>query len=1611
MHLGSLKTRFFTRQAEKQEVKQEKRQRTTTSVPAPPPSPPRKGLNCNLSLNNKGKLIIDLPDDAKMLDPLLKQTIAHDAMAYQRIASTPDRDRHVLLDKQGRLISLAKTDEGFIGITHSEKKSPAQKQKKPNLFHRSRTTQPPELSLSDEFVNVAGKKIGLPDKSLNEFLTDSTSDDFGRYRMHMKRLYRFNDTSKSWEPFGNQSEKKALLSAQADGKVWTITNDKTLSPVTPFKSGFESTQMHLDDIASGRVQRPDMSQPVMTFNKKVEHFCVSKEGQALVQTANDDDKVQSIHWIEDVTRPGNVVQVDLPHGFNCRKTAIFDKTVFALDYRGALHCAPVPSEFDRILHFDAAINKDKAQKITAAIANVVGDGFKFEEIMNVKDDRVHVVVKDSREQRHFVAVKMDRQNVSVESSWNITDSMTLDHQQGLTPFQPETKNVIDLDRLGKVTVYDNRPYFFNDRSGQWELTNEEKSDRLKLSRLRAGLDGLPWMIKDGGIKKLKIREGTNRLPESDNVFTLPHARKMVGIDQAMPGMDNDHHLKDVAPADSDNVVSLNNKGELNIHTGGANKLISKHDIAESASSANMTVSEIAFNRDNELILLSESADLYKIKESQWRSGYIHPIVPILPPRNEMNLPIKFIGIHTIAPGLVACEDSTHQLWVQTGNVWQKHETANIKSDVMTNRLEILNDDDHIHRIKGTGISIKSHLHLGGMEKQKKVSTPFKDRFDAFIFRPTMEWPRPLKNAAYGIQHRYKGREGLIPIYNMQKDLSVMIRQALPDAKTVPQLPLGITLSHLERYDATPDEKRLMSDINDFIDLLSASTNHYSKLIGKHYGFLDDELRPRARPKLRHRHSGLLNPASTRQTNLTQNLNILLNYFPLDIENGPGNLIGQMFSQNIVLNETKEIVPGGRNRDTHDEIGLIKSRLIHDALTIRHLHQLVDDIKEGIDDAPNRDEFIYKMTERTAALRFGLWDQNVVKAVTDQGFENLSTLEVTYDAIRSMVKMFSKENHGVNITARTVMDANDQDTLQQNLIDTLRSMETGESLSFVRGYGVNAAISSYFSAGFFVPGNVGGRMDRVYQMTLSRNESGFTVGFTRSMSTTGMMNVGLVDNLFATFDPAHPVFLDDDHQIHMSKTVLLGGSASLTGRDSKSTRLALHINESELQPFIEQLISGELDPIEMMNRGSRHQTQRTRSQDVNLSLSALASAYITLPFIPDSAQTVTAMTRVRAQAAASVTVAAGHRERSFSVTSAGTGSSRSDNRIAGFDRAGIAAQFALPMGPRFFSNGSTENLTTYVTPSVDFHASIDNRTNHKLKIDLVDASEITTREIDAITSRLDRYFTDNTSAQLIANIQRKSPDHLVVSPAEKLAILDKHFSQWYEIDNPDPGNRHDELLGFGHKSTLLALQSLVRTQNAALNRKQVIAGAEYQTTYKNVSRLDHNSFCHYLGQLTGFSHSDSNADRIGEMMRNDHHLSSFIDQLRENPHALATVTLEFNLQTRDMIERGWEKQSLTQENVLDLLKDRQNVRIKSVNFTQTVKKSDGFASPNFILGGSNSATVALTENLGSIHFSYTDNNQYTPATYTLKGRIASRENALTKAMDSARKAGYILKPTS
>lgn len=144
---------------------------------------------------------------------------------------------------------------------------------------------------------------------------------------------------------------------------------------------------------------------------------------------------------------------------------------------------------------------------------------------------MHLIVKDKYDQKHAITFHWHGGDLKPQSSWNLSDSLVLDYQKGLPQVTPAAHDVVDLGRLGKLALHDGKVHYFNETTGLW-AASDEKADKLQ-----CGLDGQPWLMKDGELKRLKVNLSSNKVDHGSNVFALPQVTKSVSADLATAGLD------------------------------------------------------------------------------------------------------------------------------------------------------------------------------------------------------------------------------------------------------------------------------------------------------------------------------------------------------------------------------------------------------------------------------------------------------------------------------------------------------------------------------------------------------------------------------------------------------------------------------------------------------------------------------------------------------------------------------------------------------------------------------------------------------------------------------------------------------------------------------------------------------------------------------------------------------------------------------------------------------------------------------------------------------------------------------------------------------------------
>ncbi|WP_312042604.1 AvrE-family type 3 secretion system effector [Erwinia sp.] len=1561
-----------------------------------------------VQLTEKRQAAIAAPAGRDAQRALLKQTLGHPKMHYQSVAANKNSQQHALLSDQGKLLSLHSSRDALIGVAHS-KPTWAREETPGSTFPRRKAAEvvDHQLAFSEDGGSVQIRRsdapggraaeVKLPDAAVLSQLTgvhhQATPDGSRAFRLSDNKLYQLASHEEGWQKvdhFGDDKE-QSKLSRQSDNSLYLVHDDRHLHHL--------QTQTQ-----SAR------------FTDKISGASVAADGQALVLLTDEESKQQSIKLLPRIDSPEAEHRAlqPIPGKTTLAAIAQTDNLVIAADYQGRLLVAKRPGEANE-LNFGDAQSLNLRDTLHQQIADVIGDRFHVQSLLCGESGQLHAVVKDSMDRQHAIALNPTPENPQPASGWNLSDSLVMDYQKGLPKPTPARTDIVSIGANGKLALHDGKVQFFNEMTSTWEAT-EVKADRLS-----AGQDGQAWALKDNQLKRLKVNVASNKINFQNNTFALHQVKKSVSEELAMPGLDKTQKTVAASALDDGRFVTLEEQGNIHFHHVDTEsrrhkqlpQTLSRPALSQAMNQASAAlirlpgeplehqVKDMVLGPESRLFILSDKGKVFSLPAGSWQHGKVAGMqaerLPA-PLKDEFGesataLPVKLFGNQK---GSLLVEMDNKQVLSRNEHGWHP-----VSADISAGAHEVENHADrHFERLSAatrdaklgkTGLTYKREVNTFGQSGHDghKVHTPFRTRLSTFVFRPTLETPRPLKNFGHLVQHAHGGRQGLTAIYQQQSQQMATLTQHLKRQPTGrPEEPLSLKLKTLAVREELPGWFKEMQDFNQ---VLADSAAHQAGLLQQHYG--GQSRAGRQLDKL----TGSLNPASSQEDDLLNKLQQLYALHPSGKGNHAQLALAAMGEADVTLSHQKptDAIPAGMNRDKHDPMGLTKSRLILDGLTNVKMHDLAKRLTHALDlPGETREKALQALGREFRELRDEEWENNPLKQVTGQGFTGNDRLEANYDAIKSMTKAFTKSNHAMNVTTRTVMQAEDQQLLARRLEGTVLDMEKGESLSFSRAYGAATTISTL--PGSQVIAGVGGRgsLDRGYSMSLTRGEGGVTVSFGRDGGGALTAFTGLGYNLLTGYmkDPAHDV--EVDHQRNLSPAVRLGGVVSATPLDvKKQNSVSFDITEAELPAFIEGLTQGTLDPLTLLNRGINHSVKHGDVLNVSLDANAAALASAGVPLTNKHEKETPASFRVGGGAYAGVNVLSGTRERGETTKESSSTVSRSNNRPRGLNKASVGVNFALPTG--VLIKGEAGRTPLFAGPAASVQLSIDNRTKQSLTIETKTARPLAAVHLDKLAETLGKKFSDPATAAVIASLKDKE-DETPLTPRQKLDKLDAHFS---------PRNLREK--NNEQQAALRDLDKHLRQQSAAEQGLKLLQGGEYQTTYANLSKVDSNGLWHQLSHLLDGSLNASNANKMRELMKDDHQLQTLIAALQDNVSTEATVTLELKDEVRESLEKRWLDRGNSPEEMRAELTNRDNLRLKSVAFTKSQVKTDGFATPAFLLGGSNSASVSMKRNLGKISFSYGE-DQDKPVNYALEGHIAKATTELADALRQGQDQHFVLK---
>ncbi|MDH2435663.1 AvrE-family type 3 secretion system effector [Pokkaliibacter sp. MBI-7] len=1557
------------------------------SSPLPPPlhadsatEPPQAATQpIDLSLDQHGKLVIN-EQTPTHLRPLLQETLGAKAQHYLAHHQTEAQDSHQLLDHLGRLFHLESTPTGYLALHSSRPLLDAPSQhSRATSGDKSKVTLSPGASSESLAISLpagnprlpaaAPQLVHLPDSSYRAQLTGVHSDEQGNLlRLQDGKLFQHEPALSIWQRSSDAAHSQ--LAGAADGKLYAIKDGNTLLNLT-------------DQTNSEPLALPLRS------------YAVNQQGQLALLSHHDDlNRLELRSKVDDTQSQVLTIKTtggDDQHGQQVEGLAVglHGRQVFIADSHGQLFNARVPQAGETELHMHCL----PQPLLTAAF----GHGAHIEGFMTDAQGSLTALVKDRFKQLH--ACPLDNDGKTFKPGWNLSDSLVIDNRLGLDPLLPAENDVVDLGRLGQHALREGTLLYKDNSTATW------KAAESNIDSLQQGLDGQAYVLHEGKVKKLNISQSSATVSHNhDNVFALPHLRNKPTLGAELAGTGKDQQLTAMAVINSNQYVCADRDGQLAFHNlvpGTQRQLHPPQTIHTEGLTGQPK--QLLLDKNLTLFALTDEG-LFRLPEQAWK-----PAIANRQQQSWQPLPDgQTLQQLRLSPQYGVQARTAEGSWQQLTDAGEFTAPATpAVSGSLQATYERLRKADKGKKIGNTGATARFEAHAGGVTNlESRISSRFLDKLRAHLFKPTLETPRPIKAMAYAVQHQWQGREGLKPLYEMEHALFKQLeagntqrasaggRQLVTGNGDTPPQPQDLR-SRLATLQLGSAGQPLLAALDHFTTELEHSAEKQLITLGRRQGVLDqhgnvnESYRPSHTKAIKQ--SLNLNRSSH---NLSEELHTAWQAAAPSADSRTARLLDAFVRLKVDMSHQKTDIPLGRQRDINDRTALSKARLALDTLTLQELHQLVDKL-ELLSGHPHNPDQLQTLEKDLSQLRDRQYAHNPVKQFTDMGFINHKALENSYDAIKTFLNGFKKEDHGLNMTAKTVFSAGSQEQLTAHLSNALLELEPGELLTFVRGYG-GAAGSAYVPAlpeKISIPLVPNGSMgvSHGFNMICLRTDQGITFSIENEHGKKGTVGLGtgydFMPKLSGHKNP--DVFKTDiGHDRKLSPDLRLGGSVSGSVQHTQLNAVNFTLGEHQIPDFVARLTSGELTPLQLLQMGTEHSTREgsrwTASGDANLALELRAGFDLT-----EAGSNPGAIFRVSiAVPALSVNLASATRERQTTRNEHSENQWTSDNRMRLLNTAnaninmGIAAGIVLDQKDE--RGNTVGTLPIFGSASASVGLTVDSVTLKQTEVTIKQAEPVNSTTVKDVFDSLEKHFKDSSTQQLLR-------------AAKGLATLET------QLEALQPLLQRSAAVNDDQYAALRQLHKASMELAASDKHGLVLGGANYMAFHTNLGRIDHDSLLDNLLAHLKPGDQPSTARQIHEFMARDPALHDMLTSLQHNANGLATIAIELTDAAREKAEQALVGGTLHGEDIARLLMDPANRRIASIEVSEIVAKKEGITPPSVIVGGTSNAAVVLQKQLGKVNFKY-GSDQSSPRGYTIEGDVVRHRNNLTTALHGLKAEG-------
>lgn len=1087
-------------------------------------------------------------------------------------------------------------------------------------------------------------------------------------------------------------------------------------------------------------------------------------------------------------------------------------------------------------------------------------GISIEGFQHDDSGRLTALARDSRQQLHSVPLTGP---TALMPEWNLSDVLVRGIEKGLPqPGLRALAGVIDLGQRGRVACEGERLLCWEPSGQRWEATQQ-----AGIKRFEPGLDGRAYVVQDGQLKALATQQVRSPLyaGASHELAPIPAPRTQVVLDEVLAG-DKQRRIVDFAVVDGRTFVTLGHDNSLKVQLDGRN-------IALRFSNP-QPLQAVALDHAGNLYAQTRDCDLLTLdrqdwqdstgKEASWKQVKPAKDGPLESLRmgSDKRLIASWGGLNyqleRTAAGAHEWQPQRAQATpvesvAQTIQGWQP--SRQYKGMLLTSSQNVMGQTrEGVHREHGFFKGLKAHFH-------------------------------PIDGArqiGLDIQHRLGGRQGLEGLYADDKQLHAKL-EFLAHSKP----PLLDIESQLDRLSGTGPQSELLNELKAALGQVEENSTSAARRLAEVHGYSVDQTARKAASK-----------ASAKST--LHQLHTAFKTASPSRKNSTEALLRSFAEQGMVLPAWAP----DRKRDRSHPSSLIEGDLIHHAVTLKQLGELVTELEHTSGNPSGQAEIGLKLKALMQA-----YDQGPVHKMSTQQINNYVQAESLYNNFKLLAKDLGTEGSALQWQIAHVLGLPKNASIKEAMTRQVQELASGQSLTPKRTTGISVGgivtgIAPVSPVEFFI----GMTKSHANAVRISRTDDGARV------------EINMEDTLGAIAEAALGATIDIAPGNPGPKLRVAGEVTGIVARKKNAT-VSFNVKESDF-PKMMGILTGEQGNVyDLLDLGTGHVSGDNVNTTADLHLTGRAQGR--LQYNPlENNDRVSALLRSGIGPVASVNLA--HKEWTQARTQGALGTSHAwGEDFQWLRQAGVSANVAPVNAVGIVNLGpDAASFIGYALPEVSVSRTLERGRSHTFSFSFKPPAAVTQGQVDQVVEDLSRYsplFRKDVKA-LGLNQERIS------GQLEKL----QRFLNAHTVENADA--KHPQYQEICH-----AVGQLIHQQQWGENRLQQISSIDATVTRVG---LKGDGLHSWLDDV-----APANKAAIVRWFKEDPQFAQVLNDLEGGGGTSVSINLEVKPEVLRDIEASYVAGQSVKALVNDALSEPTNLRIKSMSLGCSASKSHGMALPS------------------------------------------------------------------